>query len=261
MSDREKILRYYKNSGQEEAVAKLLDLAEGTIRSRKYRVSEFLDPAAFAAAETIAVQYDNIKLAESGGYEGAERKKAAFIHNDFMGTENFDITAVRFSWDNRYHELSHRDVLGSIMGSGIKRDVIGDILMRRDHCIVLTSPTIANYLLTSIVTIGAAQVSAQEMALDEIPPREQKVKEIRTTVASMRLDVIAAAGFGTSRSKMANEIDVDKVKVNWKDVKSSSQTIKEGDIISLRGRGRVEVAEVTGTTKKGRINLVLRRFI
>lgn len=261
MSDREKILRYYKNSGQEEAVAKLLDLAEGTIRSRKYRVSEFLDPAAFAAAETIAVQYDNIKLAESGGYEGAERKKAAFIHNDFMGTENFDITAVRFSWDNRYHELSHRDVLGSIMGSGIKRDVIGDILMRRDHCIVLTSPPIANYLLTSIVTIGAAQVSAQEMALDEIPPREQKVKEIRTTVASMRLDVIAAAGFGTSRSKMANEIDVDKVKVNWKDVKSSSQTIKEGDIISLRGRGRVEVAEVTGTTKKGRINLVLRRFI
>ena len=178
-----------------------------------------------------------------------------------MGTENFDITAVRFSWDNRYHELSHRDVLGSIMGSGIKRDVIGDILMRRDHCIVVTSPVIANYLLTSIVTIGAAQVSAHEMALDEIPPREQKVKEIRTTVASMRLDVIAAAGFGTSRSKMANEIDVDKVKVNWKDVKSSSQAIKEGDIISLRGRGRVEVAEVMGTTKKGRINLVLRRFI
>ena len=119
------------------------------------------------------------------------------------------------------------------------------------------------WLITCIpvVTIGAAQVSASEMALDEIPPREQKVKEIRTTVASMRLDVIAAAGFGTSRSKMANEIDVDKVKVNWKDVKSSSQAIKEGDIISLRGRGRVEVAEVMGTTKKGRINLVLRRFI
>lgn len=261
MSDREKILRYYKNSGQEEAVAKLLDLAEGAVKTRKYRVSEFLDPAAFAAAETIAAQYDNIRLAESGGYEGAERKKAAFVHHDFMGTENFDITAVRFSWDNRYHELSHRDVLGSIMGSGIKRDVIGDILMRRDHCIVLTSPTIANYLLTSVATIGAAQVSANEMDLDEIPPREQKVKEIRTTVASMRLDVIAAAGFGTSRSKMANEIDVDKVKVNWKDVKSSSQAIKEGDIISLRGRGRVEVAEVRGTTKKGRINLVLRRFI
>lgn len=261
MSDREKILRYYKNSGQEDVVSKLLDLADVAAKTRKYRVSEFLDPAGFAAAETIIAQYDSLKLAEDGGYEGAERKKVAFIHHDFMGTESFDITAVRFSWDNRYHELSHRDVLGSIMGSGIKRDVIGDILMRRDHCIVVTSPVIANYLLTSVVTIGAAQVSASEMALDEIPPREQKVKEIRTTVASMRLDVIAAAGFGTSRSKMANEIDVDKVKVNWKDVKSSSQAIKEGDIISLRGRGRVEVAEVMGTTKKGRINLVLRRFI
>lgn len=261
MSDREKILRYYKNSGQEEAVAKLLDLAEATVKTRKYRVSEFLDPAAFAAAETIAMQYDGLRLAESGGYEGAERKKAAFVHRDFMGTENFDITAVRFDWDNRYHELSHRDVLGSITGSGIKRDVIGDILMRRDHAIVVTSPPIANYLLTSVATIGAAQVSASEMMLGEIPPREQKMKEIRTTVASMRLDVIAAAGFGTSRSKMSNEIDVDKVKVNWKDVKSSSQAVKEGDIISLRGRGRVEVAEVKGTTKKGRINLVLRRFI
>lgn len=261
MSDREKILRYYKNSGQEEAVAKLLDLAESAVKTRKYRVSEFLDPASFAAAETIAMQYDGLTLKESGGYEGAERKKAAFVHRDFMGTENFDITAVRFDWDNRYHELSHRDVLGSITGSGIKRDVIGDILMRRDHAIVVTSPTIASYLLTSVTTIGAAQVSASEMDIAEIPPREQKMKEIRTTVASMRLDVIAAAGFGTSRSKMANEIDVDKVKVNWKDVKSSSQAVKEGDIISLRGRGRVEVAEVKGTTKKGRINLVLRRFI
>lgn len=77
----------------------------------------------------------------------------------------------------------------------------------------------------------------------------------------MRLDVVAAAGFGVSRSKMAEDIQIDKVKVNWQEAKSSSQSVKAGDIISMRGRGRVEVCEVFGQTKKGRTSVLLKRFM
>ena len=77
----------------------------------------------------------------------------------------------------------------------------------------------------------------------------------------MRLDAVAAAGFGVSRSKISNDIDADKVKVNWQPAKSSSQVIKESDIISMRGRGRIEIDEIRGQTKKGRISIVLKRFI
>jgi RNA-binding protein YlmH len=87
------------------------------------------------------------------------------------------------------------------------------------------------------------------------------VKEIRTTLASLRLDTVASAGFGTSRSKMADEIAAEKLKVNWKPIKSASHAIKQGDIISMRGRGRVEVAELVGQTKKGRYSVILKRYM
>ncbi|MPM83120.1 hypothetical protein SDC9_130183 [bioreactor metagenome] len=111
------------------------------------------------------------------------------------------------------------------------------------------------------MSIGAAPVSASFAALNDIPPREERVKEIKTTVPSLRLDVVAAAGYGVSRTRMSDEIAADKIKVNWQGAKNSSQPIKAGDIISMRGRGRVEVCEIIGQTKKGRISILLKRFI
>ena len=85
-------------------------------------------------------------------------------------------------------------------------------------------------------------------------------KEIKATVASLRVDSIAAAGFGMSRSKAATEIAADKVKLNWQTVKNAAQSIKEGDVLSMHGRGRLEVTEIRGQTKKGRISVVLKRY-
>ena len=97
--------------------------------------------------------------------------------------------------------------------------------------------------------------------LDSIVPREERCKEISATVASLRVDSIAAAGFGTSRSRAAADIEADKLKLNWQSVKNVSQAVKEGDVISLRGRGRLEVAEVRGQTKKGRVGVLLKRYL
>mgnify|MGYP000950373488 FL=1 len=80
-------------------------------------------------------------------------------------------------------------------------------------------------------------------------------------MASLRVDSVAAAGFGMSRSRAAADIEADKLKLNWQSVKNAAQLVKEGDVLSLRGRGRVEVAKVGGRTKKGREGLLLRRFL
>ena len=94
-----------------------------------------------------------------------------------------------------------------------------------------------------------------------IAPREERIKEINATVASMRADSVAAAGFGVSRSRAVSDIEAEKLKLNWQAVKNASQTVKEGDVLSMRGRGRVEVVEVRGKTKKGRIGISLRRYL
>jgi len=261
MSEREKILRYYRASGDGDLAAKLLDAAEATQRSRKYKISEFLDPYGYSIAETILAHYGNLKLMGSGGYSGAERVKAIFINEEFRGSPEMDVQALAVKWDERYYELTHRDVLGALMGLGIKREVVGDIIMCGNGCQIIIDASLEAFMTENFKEIGAAPISLSKLNLSEIVPREEKVKEIKTTVASLRLDVVAAAGFGTSRSKMSDEIGLGKLKVNWQDAKNSAQGIKAGDIISMRGRGRVEVAEVLGQTKKGRMSMLLKRFM
>ncbi|HEY8345340.1 MAG TPA: S4 domain-containing protein, partial [Bacillota bacterium] len=85
--------------------------------------------------------------------------------------------------------------------------------------------------------------------------------EIKTTVASLRLDAVAGLGFGISRTKMAREIKAEKVKVNWCSTTDPDYQVKVGDVLSIKGRGRVVVAETTGLSKKGRIGVILKKLI
>lgn len=261
MSEREKIIRYYRASGEAELAAKLLDIAEAALRYQKYKISDFLDPFGISVAETIIAHHERLQLASEGGYPGAERVKAAFVTDDYMGSIDFGITLLAVQYDHRYYSLSHRDVLGALTGAGLKREVIGDIIPGNGQYQVLIDAKLADFVLQNLTQIGPAPVQVSLLNLTEIVPREETIKEIRATVASLRLDAVAAAGFGTSRTKMAAEIMAEKVRVNWQDVKNSSQVIKPGDVIAMRGRGRVEVCEIGGQTKKGRTSLLLKRYL
>ena len=261
MADREKILRYFKAGGDEQLAAKLLDLADGANKSRKFRVSEFLDPHAYNVAEIIAANFENIKIESDGGFANAERVKAVYIAEDFYGTPDYGMTYFQANWDKRYYDLPHRDVLGALMGTGCKREAIGDIVFVPEGAQFVVEKTLANYLLSNLTSIGSAPVSVTEITKEELYQKEEKAKIINATVADLRLDAVAAAGYGVSRSRMAEEIKALNVKVNWQEAKKPAQSVDVGDIISFRGRGRVEVAEVRGTTKKGRTSITLKRYI
>ena len=259
---KEKLIRFYKGTEGEETVVKLVDLAEAVQRTQKFRLSEFLDPFGQEIAETVAANYGSIHVEFDGGYHGAERQRAMFIHEDFPGTPSgFDIACLKASWNPQFARLSHRDVLGALMGLGIERDRLGDLLVTSDSVKILCDEKMANYLLQNLTQIGAVGVSCELSDLASIAPKEERCKEIRATIASLRVDSIAASGFGSSRSRAAADIAADKLKLNWQAVKSASQTVKEGDVLSMRGRGRLEVAEIRGKTKKGRTVVVLKRYL
>lgn len=264
MSEREqkeRVIRYYRGSGEEEIAARLMDWADQAQRQRRSKVSFFLDPRGQEIAETVGHLYSGLKVVFDGGYSGAERQKAAFIPEDSFGEPDFRIHALTIRWDGRYERLGHRDILGALLGQGIERELLGDIIMKGDAAQVLGDIPMLQYIQDHLSQVGAANVTVENLELSEIEPREEKVKEIRTTVASLRLDSVAAAGFSTSRSKMTSDIESERLKLNWQEVKSPSRVVKEGDVISCRGKGRVEVAEVGKETRKGRISILLRRYI
>ena len=257
---REKIIRYYKGTEGEQMAVKLVDFASQAIKNRKYKLSGFLTPFEQEMANTIANSLGELNVEFDGGYIGAERQRAAFCHTDFAGTPAFEIAVIKAKWNGEFARLSHRDVLGSILSLGVDREIIGDIIATKEFAKILVDKKMADYFVANLKRIGDAGVETTLDELSEIAPKEERVKEISATVASLRVDSIAAAGFGMSRSKMAAEIDAEKVKLNWQTVKNAAQSIKEGDILSMRGRGRLEVSEIRGQTKKGRIGVLLKRF-
>jgi len=258
--NKEKIIRYYKGTEGEHTAIKLVDFAAQALKNRKYKLTGFLSPFEQEMALTIANSLGDLKVEYEGGFEGAERRRAAFCHEEFGGTPAFEVAVVKAEWNGEFARLSHRDVLGSVLGLGVEREVVGDIIATKDFARVIVDKKMAEYFATNLIQIGNVSVKTTLDDLSNIEPKEERVKEIRATVASLRADSIAAAGFGMSRSKAATEISAEKIKLNWQTVKNSSQSIKAGDILSMRGRGRLEVAEITGQTKKGRIGVLLKRF-
>ena len=258
---KEKIIRFYKGSEGADTAVKLVDMAEQVMSRGKFRLSGFLDPYGQEIAETIVANYPGIRVDFEGGYQGAERQRAMFIDETFGGKPGFDVAVVKISWNGQFARPGHRDVLGSLMGLGIERDRVGDILIAGENARILTDVKMAEFLVTDFNKVGSIAITCEIDDVANIAPKEERCKEIRATVASLRVDSIAAAGYGFSRSRAAADIAADKLKLNWQSVKGASQTIKEGDVLSMRGRGRLEVAELRGTTKKVRICIVLKRYL
>ena len=147
------------------------------------------------------------------------------------------------------------------MGMGCEREIMGDIVLVPEGAQFVADKTFANYIESNLTQIGAVHVSLKQIGREELQAKEEKIKIISATVAALRLDAVAAAGYGISRSRMADEIKNQNVKLNWKEAKSAAQSVAEGDVISFRGRGRVELSEIRGMTKKGRCAVTLKRFI
>jgi len=258
---REKILRFYRGTEGETLAVKLVDLATKAESSQKFRLSGFLDPYGQDMAEMIAANFPSLKVDFDGGYRGAERARAIFVDRDFGGKPNFELSAVKITWSGEMVRLSHRDVLGAVLGLGVTRDVVGDIIASGEWAKVIIDRKFVDFFIENLQQVGATKVTCELDDLSSIAPKEERCKEIRATVASLRVDSVAAAGFGFSRSRAAQDIAADKLKLNWQSVKNAAAQVKAGDVLSMRGRGRLEVAEVRGQTKKGRTAVLLKRYI
>ena len=202
----------------------------------------------------------NVKL--FGGYEHAERRMAAFYPGTVGFSWDFPIDclkiepkALRFSED-----LSHRDYLGAILNLGVDRSVAGDILMKDKEAWFFCLHKMSEFFIENLVRVKhtTVLVSRVEQA-EEIPGPE--VELISGTCASVRLDALIGLAFQTSRSSMVSFIESGLVFVNGKLVTSNGYEPKEGDIISVRGKGRFIYDGISRQTKKGRLGVSLRKYV
>lgn len=198
-----------------------------------------------------------------GGYDGAERKLILFLP-DWMDAENvgddLPIRCLRASF-REDDKLNHRDFLGSLMGMGIVREKLGDILVGPDSADLIVLDTVAEFLLQSWNSAGRAKLRVSEIEPGHLHIPEVKCQEIRDTVSSLRLDAVASTGFKMARGKAAELISSGRVQVNWRECTKPDKLLAAGDTISARGFGKFVLAEVGGTTRKGRTSIVIKRYV
>ena len=244
-------------------LAKVLDRA-GRARDKNIpAATDFLSPQQRARA------LDLLRLAgipetayvSQGGYEGAERQVLLFLP-DWMEAENAEspIRCLRASFREE-ETLSHRDFLGSLMGMGIVREKVGDILAASGSADLLVLEGVADFLLQSWDSAGRTKLHVTEIALENLHIPAVQRKEVRDTVSSLRLDAVAASGFRLARGKAAALIESGKVQLNWRECVKPDKLLEAGDVVSARGFGKFELAEVGGLTRKGRISIVLRVYV
>ena len=203
-------------------------------------------------------------LQSFGGYADAERRMLVYLpeywDESWFDTEDAPFVCLRAS----FYEgdmLSHRDFLGALMGAGIGRETVGDICVGQSSCDFFVTKEIAPYILQNFLSAGRTRLRLAKIPLAEVSVPEPETKEIRDTLASLRLDSVISAGFRIGRSLAAQHVTAGKAAIDGLPCEKPDKPVSEGCKISVRGLGKIKLDTVNGQTKKGRISVIIKRYI
>lgn len=203
-------------------------------------------------------------LVAFGGYADAERQMLVYLpeylDQSTLTGEDSPIVCLRATFYDG-DSPSHRDFLGALMGAGIARQTVGDICVSKGSCDFFVTDEIAPYILQNFTSAGRTKLHLETIPLSQVIIPEPETKQIKDTLASLRLDSVVATGFRIGRSLAAQYICAGKAAINGLPCEKPDKPIEEGDKISVRGLGKIKLTAVNGQTKKGRISVVIDRYI
>lgn len=243
-------------------LAKLFDKIQNGIRRNIPVNTSFLSPRELELARYLFGDLEGLHT--FGGWEGAERRMLCYLPDYLEPTclseEDGPIVCLHGSFFEG-DALSHRDILGALMGAGIDRDTVGDIFTGKGTCEILVSATIAPYLLEQFTGAGRTRIHLSLLPLSQLEPPQPQIKEIRDTVASLRLDSLIGSGFRVSRTVAAQHIAAGRAAIDGLPCQKPDKPVEQGSKISVRGLGKILIYSVNGQTKKGRISVVIHRYV
>ena len=257
---------------KEKLIAHVLDLKERCATDSVITSTNFLSSDELSdVIKTERVNNQYVDTFYYGGYEGAERKTAVFIPKfysvaedeaeSFLNDNGFNPLKILSVRKDKFSVLSHRDYLGALMGLGLKREMIGDIVSDENGCTIFCMKSIADFVAGNLKQAGRGQLTVCVGDTDEFLAVEGKTETFFASVASLRLDCLVAAAFRLSRTNAVNGINQGLVYLNGSQVMKTDHMLKQGDKLVFRGKGKTVIEEIIGENKKGRIHLNVKRYL
>lgn len=245
-----------KGDSQEQLALRLRQAAERADRMERPVPGRFLAGGERMLALREAHQA-GVAVSFDGGWPDAERVQVCFHPQD----EEPCYTAVWMEacWNAKFVRVDHRALLGSLMALGMDRAFFGDMIVQEDRAYLYVLPEMAVRLPMEWNQAGHATITVRELdAAPHIEPPRGMV--LRDTVASLRLDSVLASGMKTSRSRAAEIIRQGAVMVDHLPEERCDRLLQTGQLISVRGFGRIRLTEVGSPTRKDRLPVALEIF-
>lgn len=174
--------------------------------------------------------------------------------------ENGPVACLRAAFFEE-NAVGHRDMLGALMGCGIRREAVGDLCLQPRQCDLFVTAELAPYLLDNLTSAGRAHLTLTRIAPSQTDRPPQALQELRVTVSSPRLDSVISAAFHLSRGSAADAVAAGRVNLNDLTCLKPDRAVQENDTVSVRGLGKLRVLALGGLTKKGRLALTLGKYL
>lgn len=250
----------FKDADDQLLASRLADCVKAAYYSGRVKYLGFLDEREVYLCRSYMEREQQVRALFWGGYPSAARLMVGISPAELeIRTEEFPFVPITFLF-RREDRLSHRDFLGALMALGIQREVLGDILVEEGRCVSFVKEEMCDFLLSQCRKIGRVGVKVQKGAQLPYPSGNER-QEIRITVASARLDSVAASLMKESRAKAVQSIQSELVSLNYRQEVSNSAEVRQGDILSIRGYGKFEIEQVGPMTKKGRLVLIAQKYV
>lgn len=237
---------------KDELIKRAEDLSARCDRQSKLTHTHFLTPSERTQLERWGV-HAPVAPHFNGGQPECERTIAFFLPY-YMEKDSFSpdeyINAIHITAHSG--APAHRDYMGALLGMGIGREWLGDIWVNDSEAYIFCLPSVSEHL-SGIDKVGRCGVTAEKIALSDVPSPTREVKQISFSVMTPRLDAVAAGMFNLSRTESAKRIAAGLVTVNYLPCMKTDMPMAEGDIVSVRGVGKGKITGTGGTSRKGRL--------
>jgi len=217
----------------------------------------FLDVRQRNLVESYCKKIKGLSYKFQGGYEEAER--CICVISPEAEAEEEPLIALRII-PSGTKTLSHRDYMGSILGLGIKREFVGDILVQPDGADIIILKELADFFVCNYKKAGSTPIKVEIISTNEVKTGEENVEEIRQSVSSFRLDNMISSVFKLSRSNAALAINGGLVYINGQQVIKPDKPLHKGDKLVLRGKGKAILQDILGSTKKDKTVILIKNI-
>ncbi|MGM8211824.1 RNA-binding protein [Virgibacillus sp. W0430] len=238
-------------------IDKVLSWKETVEQTYCSHLTDFLDPREQHILKSIVGTANaDVQFAFFGGTGDTERKRSVIapFYEEITSTD-YQLALLQATYQRKFNEITHRHVLGAFLSLGIDRKKLGDIIVTEDRIQIVVAAEIATYVVAHLTRIKNASIQLKQIAFSNQLEMKPEWDESIKTVASLRLDVVLKEIYRLSRKSAVQYIQKKAVKVNYKVVEDSAFQLMEGDLLSVRGKGRSKLKQIHGQTKKEKLRI------